>query len=360
MGFGAKTQGFKAFWSLPLKAKVLYLKPLFKRFIHKRKEVMDMLDSLTFSLNSTIPVFLVMVLGYVLNKKHFFSDSFLKVSDKLVFKVALPSMLLLQMSSIDLYSDFDIKYVLFCACATTTAFVVIWILAKIFIKDKKIIGEFVQASYRSSAAILGAAYITNIYGDAGMVPLMMIGSVPLFNVFAVIVLTLESPEEVSAAEAGARIKKAVINILKNPIIDSIAAGLLLSAIRFKFPVILEKSLSSVANITTPLALLTIGAGFDFSKMKAKIGLTAVVSAIKLMILPAVFLPIAVYLGFTDQKLIALMVMLGACSTPTCYVMAKALGHEGVLTSSAVVCTTLLSTVSLTFWIFVYRTLGYII
>ncbi len=98
-----------------------------------------MLDSLTFSLNSTLPVFLVMVLGYVLNQKHFFSDSFLKVSDKLVFKVALPSMLLLQMSSIDLYSDFDIKYVLFCAGATTTAFVVIWILAKIFVKDKKII-----------------------------------------------------------------------------------------------------------------------------------------------------------------------------------------------------------------------------
>ena len=117
---------------------------------------------------------------------------------------------------------------------------------------------------------------------------------------------------------------------------------------------------SQSDIDLTINALRERAGFDFSKMKAKIGLTAVVSAIKLMILPAVFLPIAVYLGFTDQKLIALMVMLGACSTPTCYVMAKALGHEGVLTSSAVVCTTLLSTVSLTFWIFVYRTLGYII
>ncbi|MCJ7854963.1 AEC family transporter [Lachnospiraceae bacterium NSJ-143] len=318
------------------------------------------MDSLMFSLNSTIPVFLVMVLGYVLNKMGFFSESFLNISDKLVFRVALPAMLFMDMSGIDLYSDFDLKYVAFCACATTVAFLSIWALAKLFIRDRKITGEFVQASYRSSAAILGAAYIVNIYGDTGMVPLMMIGSVPLFNVFAVIVLTLESPEKVTAAEAGARIKQAFFNILKNPIIDGIAVGLLASALRLKLPAIADKTLTSVASLTTPLALLAIGAGFEFSRMRTNIRLTAVVSAIKLVVLPAVFLPAAVYLGFTDQKLIALMIMLGACSTPTCFVMAKNMGHDGSLTSSAVVCTTLLSTVTLTFWIFLFRSMGYIL
>ena len=318
------------------------------------------MDSLIFSLNSTIPVFLVMVLGYILNRKGFFSESFLKISDKLVFKVTLPVMLFMDMWGIDLYSDFDVKYVLFCAAATTTAFVVIWILAKIFIKDKKVTGEFVQASYRSSAAILGAAYITNIYGDAGMVPLMMIGSVPLFNVFAVLVLTLESPEKVSASEAGKRIKTAIINIIKNPIIDGIAIGLIASAFKLQLPVMVQKTFTSISSLTTPLALLAIGASFEFSKMRSKIGLTAVASAIKLVVLPAVFLPVAVKMGFTDQKLIALMIMLGACSTPTCYVMAKNMGHDGALTSSTVVSTTLLSTVTLTFWIFIFRSLGYIL
>lgn len=199
------------------------------------------MDSLIFSLNSTIPVFLVMVLGYILNRKGFFTESFLKISDKLVFKVTLPVMLFMDMWGIDLYTDFDVKYVLFCAAATTIAFVVIWIMAKIFIKDKKVTGEFVQVSYRSSAAILGAAYITNIYGDAGMVPLMMIGSVPLFNVFAVLVLTLESPEKVSASEAGKRIKTAIINIIKNPIIDGIAIGLIASALKLQLPTMVQKT-----------------------------------------------------------------------------------------------------------------------
>ena len=318
------------------------------------------MDSLIFSLNSTIPVFLVMVLGYILNRKGFFTESFLKISDKLVFKVTLPVMLFMDMWGRDLYTDFDVKYVLFCAAATTIAFVVIWIMAKIFIKDKKVTGEFVQVSYRSSAAILGAAYITNIYGDAGMVPLMMIGSVPLFNVFAVLVLTLESPEKVSASEAGKRIKTAIINIIKNPIIDGIAIGLIASALKLQLPTMVQKTFTSISSLTTPLALLAIGASFEFSKMRSKIGLTAVASAIKLVVLPAVFLPVAVKMGFTDQKLIALMIMLGACSTPTCYVMAKNMGHDGALTSSTVVSTTLLSTVTLTFWIFIFRSMGYIL
>ena len=91
------------------------------------------MDSLIFSLNSTIPVFLVMVLGYILNRKGFFTESFLKISDKLVFKVTLPVMLFMDMWGIDLYLDFDIKYVLFCAAATTIAFVVILILAILII-----------------------------------------------------------------------------------------------------------------------------------------------------------------------------------------------------------------------------------
>ncbi len=318
------------------------------------------MDSLIFSLNSTIPVFLVMVLGYILNRKGFFTENFLKISDNLVFKVTLPVMLFMDMWSIDLHSDFDVQYVLFCAAATTISFAVIWVLAKIFIKDKSVIGEFVQVSYRSSAAILGEAYIINIYGDAGMVPLMMIGSVPLFNVFAVLVLTLESPEKVSSSEAGRRIEKAVINIIKNPIIDGIALGLLASALKLHLPVMVQKTFTSIASLTTPLALLTIGASFEFSKMRSKIGLTAVASALKLIALPAVFLPVAVKIGFTDQKLIALMIMLGSCATPTCYVMAKNMGHDGTLTSSTVVSTTLLSTITLTFWIFIFRSMGYIL
>lgn len=104
------------------------------------------------------------------------------MADKLVFKVTLPVMLFCDMATLDLAHSFDAKFVLFCFAVTAIAIVVIWVLARRLLKDKTLVGEFVQASYRSSAAILGVAFIQNIYGTSGMAPLMILGSVPLFNI----------------------------------------------------------------------------------------------------------------------------------------------------------------------------------
>ena len=104
-----------------------------------------------------------------------------------------PDLLIQDMVNNNFMEKFELGYVIFCAVATTISILTMWFLARIFMKDKSIIGEFVQASYRSSAAVLGAAFILNIYSDTGMVPLMIIGAVPLYNIFAVIILTVECP-----------------------------------------------------------------------------------------------------------------------------------------------------------------------
>jgi hypothetical protein len=315
------------------------------------------MDSLVYSLNATIPVFLVIVVGYILKQIGMLNDSFVSCANKFNFKVTLPILLFVDLSTTDIIGDFDIKYVLFCALTTATVFAVLWIIAKLTFKDKSIIGEFVQAGYRSSAAVLGVAFIQNIYGDSGMAPVMIIGCVPLFNIFAVLVLTFEGENSGNGAE---HIKKSLINIVKNPIIIGIALGVVASLIRLDLPEIIDKTLSSFAKMASPLALITIGAGFEGRKAIAKIKPTVIASAIKLIVLPAVFLPIAVKMGFRDQALVALIIMLGSPTTPSSYIMAKNMGHEGVLTSSTVVMTTLLSSVTLTWWIFVARYFGLII
>ena len=85
--------------------------------------------------------------------------------------------------------------------------------------------------------------------------------------------------------------------------------------------------------------------------------TLLASAIRLLVQPAIFLPIAAYLGFRDEKMVALLIMLGAPTTASSYIMAKNLHHEGVLTSSIVVTTTFLSAITMTFWLFVMKQLG---
>lgn len=316
------------------------------------------MDSFLYSLNATVPVFAVMLVGYLLRRIGFLTEEFVSVANKFVFKVCLPCMLFLDLAQIDIRHQFDGAYIGFCAAVTIISILSIWGLAKLFLKDKTEVGAFVQTAYRSSAAILGIAFIENIYGNSGMGPLMIIGAVPLYNVFAVIILTLESNDE-TVRKDKSRIKTTFLNILRNPIIIGIALGMLASLIQITMPHMLEKSVQYLGNMASPLALIAIGAGFEGKKALAKIKPSLVAAFLKLIGLTAIFLPIAVWLGFRDQKLLALVIMLASPTTPTAYIMAKNMHGDDVLYSSVIVLTTFFSALTLTFWIFIMRYFGYI-
>lgn len=331
------------------------------RFAYMLWKGMDFMDNLMFGLNSTIPLFFIMVMGYILYQKKFLTEDFVSVANKFVYYISLPAMLFHDLSTSDIHSSFDAAYVGFCAFATVSSICVIWVGCRIFLKDKTMTGEFVQACYRSSAAILGTAFIQNIYGTSGMSGMMVLGSVPLYNIFAVLILTIETPEgkraEVSMRE---KILICIKKIFRNPTLIAIALGLFASFIRLPIPLMIQKTMNSIGSMTSPLALLAIGAGFKGRSALAKLKHTALATLIKLVILPGVFLPMAVQLGFGDQKLVALLVMLGSITTPSAYVMAKQMGHEGTLTGSVCAATTVLSAVTLTFWLFWAKSNGFII
>ena len=224
-------------------------------------------------------------------------------------------------------------------------------------KDKTIIGEFVQASYRSSAAVLGAAFVLNIYGDTGMVPLMIIGAVPLYNIYAVLVLTAECPEK------GVKHEKTMLTTIKgivtNPIIISIVIGVLLSIFKVDFPKMVDNTISNFAKMSTPLALLAIGGTFEFGAALKKVRPAVIATVLKLAGWAAMFLPIAIWMGYRDGKLMALIIMLASPTTPSCYIMAKNMKSEGTLTSSVIVLTTMCSAFTITTIIFILRTMGYL-
>ena len=246
---------------------------------------------------------------------------------------------------------------MFCFLVTLFCIAFTWIITSKVYHKKDQVGEFVQASYRSSAAVLGIAFIQNIYGTSGMAPLMIIGTVPLYNIAAVLILSFTGPE--SEGLHPAALKKSVKGILTNPIIIGIAAGMIASLFQVHFPAIISKTVNNIAVLATPLALIGLGAGFEGKKALAEIKPTLVCSFMKLMLWPALFLPLAALLGFRDEKMVALLVMLGSPTTVSCYIMAKNMKHPGVLTSSVVVATTFLSSVTLTFWLYLLKSLSLI-
>lgn len=311
------------------------------------------MDSFIFSLNATVPIFLVMVLGYILKQIGMFTEEFCSVANKYVFQVALPVLLFRDIAATDLYSDFKGSFVIYCAGVTIVMFLGIWFLAAKFMPDKTMVGAFVQGAARSSVAVLGIAFVQNIYGDPGLTPLMIVSAVPLFNIFSVVILTFSAG---GGQHDKAAIRRAFINVCKNPIILGILAGVPFSLLQVELPSIPAKVVESIASTATPIALLCVGAGFEGTKALAKIRPTILATAVKLVILPAVFLPLAVALGFHGAEMVAIVVMLGSPTTVTSYIMAKNMGNDAELSSSIVVLTTLLSSITLTGWIFLLRIL----
>lgn len=317
---------------------------------------MIIVENLIFSLNATVPIFLMMVLGYVLHEIGWMDDEFASKMNRFVFRVPLPVLLFGDLAAVDFARVWNMKFVSFCFGVTVISIAASAGISFLW-KDRSIQGEFIQASYRSSAAILGIAFIQNIYGTAGMAPLMIIGSVPLYNVMAVLVLSLFKPGQRGLDRDV--MKTTLWGIVTNPIILGIAAGLLWSALRLPMPQIMGKMISSVGGVTTPMGLMAMGAVFDLRRAFAKVKPAVIAAFIKLIGFCAVFLPAAVRLGFREEELVAILVMLGSATTVTCFVMAKNMGHEGVLSSSVVMLTTLFSAFTLTGWLYLLRSMGLI-
>ena len=257
------------------------------------------MENLIFSLNATVPIFLLMILGLLFHKIGWIDDVFAQKMNKFVFVVPLPVLVFSDLATVDFHEVWNMKFVLFCFLATFLSITLVSFMS-LGLKERALRGEFIQASYRSSAALLGIAFIQNIYGNAGMAPVMIIGSVPLYNIMAVLVLSLFKPGQSGLDKAV--LKRTAKGIVTNPIILGIVAGLLWSALG---------------------------------------------------------LPIAIMLGFRREELVAILVMLGSATTVSCFVMAKNMGHEGVLSSSVVMLTTLFSAFTLTGWLYILKSMNFI-
>ena len=317
------------------------------------------MSNLVFSLNATFPVFLLMIFGFILNKIGFIDEKTASWMNKFVFKIALPVLVFEDLADQDFRGTWNGKFVLFCFLVTITSIGVISLFSVLCVKDKGKRGEFIQGAYRSSAALLGLAFIHNIYGDAstGMGPLMILGSVPLYNIFAVIILIFTAEEESNCKSE--LIKKTAVGIAKNPIIIGIIIGLIWSIFRIPRPALFVNFTDNIARLATPLGLISMGASFEVKKALNEIKPALVATFIKLIVLVGIFMPIAVKIGFKGEQIVAILITLGSSTTVSCYIMAKSMGHEGVLSSSIVMMTTFACSFTLTFWLFILRSFGII-
>ena len=279
------------------------------------------MENLIFSLNATIPIFLMMLLGMLFRKLGWMDEVFAAKMNKFVFLVPLPVLLFEQLATVDFSEVWDIKFILFCFVVTAISITISTLISLLW-KDRSIKGEFIQATY---------------------------------NIMAVVVLSVFKPGNNSFDKA--LVKKTLKGIATNPIIIGIVVGFVWSALKLPMPLILHKTVSSIGATATPMGLMSMGATFEMKKATSKMKPTLVAVFMKLVGFCVVFLPMAALLGFRNEEMIAILVMLGSATTVSCFVMARNMGHEGTLSSGVIMMTTLLSAFTLTMWLDVLRSFG---
>lgn len=307
-----------------------------------------------FSVGAILPVFGVMVLGFLLRRRGFLTQGFCQTGNRLVFNLCLPAMLLRQIASMGGVRAADGGFLLYAFAATLAGVLAVWLPAHFFMKDKTQVGAFAQGAFRGNTALLGAALLQSICGSQAYAPLIILAAVPVYNVLSVVVLSLEAGGGGTLDRA--RVLGALKQVARNPILLGILAGMPFALTGRSIPLPADKVLSMLGGLASPLSLLVIGAGFRWQAALEKRRATLLAALVKLVLLPAAALPPAAALGFRGEALVALLVMSGTPSAVSSYIMAENMGNDGVLANGIVAVTTLLSAVTLTGWIFLLRTL----
>ncbi len=314
------------------------------------------LNTLAFTANIVAPIFFIVFMGVLLKRTQLIDDAFVATGSKLVFVVTLPTLVFMSIARMDFHATFNLNQLLYVGIGILVTTALLWILAKRWIEAPEDLGVFVQGAFRSNYGIIGLAVSFNLFGQTGLAQasLLLALVIPLFNVLAILVLTLSSKRE-----GGLSVKKVAIDIIKNPLIIAVLLALPFSYLGFTLPEVIEKTGRYFANLTLPLALLTIGATLNLKSLKHSSSMAIWATSSKLLILPAILTLGASMLGFAGQDLVNMFVLFGCPTAAASFVMAKAMGGNAQLAANIILTTTLGSVFTLSGGIYLFKLIGVI-
>ena len=319
------------------------------------EEFKSMLSDLLFSFNTVIPIFLVMLLGLAVRRLNIIDASATKQMNSFVFKIALPIMLFNTVHGSDYTQMFDWKFIVFLILSIITFFLICWAVAVKAIKDDRKKGAFIQGSFRGNYVILGVALSTEVLGFTPTLAVTgVVIVVPLFGILSVIILTIYGENK---KESGNITTTIIKSILTNPLIIAIFAGVILTLLNIEIIPLLSTPINMVSSLATPFALLIIGASLDFSQIKDRLKHTLLASILKLIIMPVIFIPLAMLAGISQEGIVVLLVLYAAPTAIVSYIMASNMGTDEHLASSIVLFTSLASILTYTIGVYALRAIG---
>ncbi|MFN2339760.1 MAG: AEC family transporter [Halanaerobium sp.] len=310
-----------------------------------------MLDNFIFSLSVALPIFLIMLSGFILKKKNIIKQDFIKAANFIVFYIALPLKLFNSVSQSSVSDNFDFKFITFAILGTVISVIIIFIYSKFVVKKENKVGAFIHGTFRGNFVYVGFSLLENVTGAVGPLAALIVAFVvPVYNVLAVLILVLSNPKNKSKNQT----KNALKNILTNPFIIAVFLGVIASLIKLKLPLLIQNTANYFDILATPLALLAIGATFRVDKLFVDIKIAAAATLFKLFINPALAVMAAVAFNLSNSEIFIIYILFGVPTSISSAIITASMGGDESLAASIVMMTTLGSIFSLTLFVFIFR------
>jgi predicted permease len=217
----------------------------------------------------------------------------------------------------------------------------------------------IQGTFRSNFLLFGVPLGLSIGGTKGAVLAAVVASfyVPVINMLSVISLYAFSDAENKS------LKSALLGIVKNPLVIGGVSGLIFSLIRnyigFEIPVMLDTTLNNIKSTATPLAFMVLGGDLKFDNMLRNVKVSILSVLGKVLIIPALMLPISALLGFNQLEMAILVAVFATPNAVSSYAMARNYEADYELAGEIITLGTLLSILTIFVFITVTKSLGWI-
>ncbi|PMR71498.1 AEC family transporter [Halomonas heilongjiangensis] len=306
------------------------------------------------SLNVTLPVFVMVFIGYLLRRLAWIDYAFVTTASQLVFRGTMPVLIFLSIIRADLDATLNPALLAFFALATLCSFLASWgwAVLRVPYADR---GSCIQGAFRGNCGIVGLALAAGMYGEAGLsTGGLLLGVVILtYNAFSVVALASHQPGR------SANWRSIFTHIVRNPLILAVVAAVPVAALEVELPIWLVTSAGYFASLTLPLALICVGATLSLRSVKVSGGLAFETSLMKMVALPALATGAAWLVGFEGRELGVLFLFFASPTAAAAFVMAKAMGGNATLTANIIALSTLMASVTITLGAFGLKAAGLI-
>lgn len=312
------------------------------------------MESFYLALSVVVPMLIYMLTGGIITRLGIFKPDQFRALNTMLFKVFIPLSLFFNVYSVDLRTVIVPDIFLFCALGVIVILFLALLATRNMVKDRIDQATLVQGIYRSNFVLFGLTIAQSLCDEDGVALVSALSAVviPLFNMLAVILFELSKGGKV-------KLKKLIISIFKNPLVDAGLIAGALSLMRVHFPALLESPLKTLGGIATPVALVALGGILSFESVVAHRKLLVIGVLGRLVAVPCLMLAAGILMGFRGNELIAIMAVFGSPTAVASAPMAQAMGGNGDLAGEIVVMTSVFCLFSIFLYTFLMSSFGLI-